>query len=715
MKKGPENNEPTQQKIELILVEVNYKDDALLRSDFGISKSEFSVRNLIYTSEFFLNKAHLMVLDTNDEVGMKTYYKMIKLSIKALLILIKKYSQCLDPHLELVIYFRLAKLYLNETENLDRADDYVNKAISISSRNNLVNLKFASEFLAGRILEKTNPKLLVNYLNEKIKMYQSSGYKNLADLLILFKINSLLISDHRTGLIVLQTLTSNSTDSMISVISCLFEASLHLYRGSPKNCQASLSKVEAQLTRNIPPQLIAMKLLLQFQLYNQTNDVTNGRNAYKQICDFISRQRESQWSSWNENGSLVLETSIGDDLIPFQLFWLNSDEFVIVFYFLTGIHFLFELQNPKKADKVFDVCLGLINSQLEELTKVKESKRKFPVSQLTNKIIRLNYTKIYIQYYQVWLLFVKNDFSSIGPLQGFLDNYNANNFTDEELCYYKLLIPKIYYLFGIYNQFHGDLNTAKRYYLTVRRFTSRKYKTSPIVSSLQFLSGIGGETFQAENEYSELFLFSTLHLLVITNYQLQMLSMRPQDKQDFDHNTQIMENHNFISSLYKDLDDGFNTERKLSSNTFTMNFTMSSKFLVLTYQAMQLIYASDNSAVGSGESKMLESLHMRIKKAFDEFEIPKGMRFVKTFVLYVLYLGSISLEEKQKLFSLCIELINDATTDNEKILSLLILRDSNVIHMENNDQDKVKMTNLQMQILKQQVLDKFENVSELTS
>lgn len=714
MKNRRESNESTQEKIELFLMEVKYNDGALLRSDFDLSKSEFTVHNLIYTSEFFLNKAHLMVLDTSDDVGMKNYYKMIKLSIKALLILIKKYGQFLNPHLELIIYFRLAKLFLNETNNLDRADDYVNKAISISSRNNLVKLKFATEFLAGKILDKTNPKLLPNYLNEKIKTYQSSGYNDLASLLILFKINSLLISDYRTGLIVLQTLTSNSTISIISTIACLFEASLHLYRGSPKNCQTSLSKVEDQVIKEFP-QLIAMKLLLQFQFYNQTNDVTNCRNAYEQIGDFISRQRENQWSSWNEDGSFVLESSIGDDLIPFQIFWLNSDEFVIVFYFLTGVHFLFELQHPKKADKVFNVCLGLINSQLEELTKIKASKRKFPVSQLTNKIIRLNYTKIYIQYYQVWLLFMKNDFSSIGPLQAFLDNYNANNFTDEELCYYKLLIPKIYYLFGIYNQFHGDLNTAKRYYFLVRQCTSRKSKTSLIASSLQFLSGIGGETFQAENEYSELFVFSTLHLLVITNYHLQILSSTPNNKQGFDHNTQVSENYNFISSLYQDLDEGFNTERKLSSNTFTMNFTMSNKFLVLTHQAMQLIYASDDNVVRGGESKILESLHMQIKKAFDELEIPKGMRFVKTFILYVLYLGSISLEEKKKFFSFCMELIKDATTDNEKILSLLILRDSNLINMENNDQDKLKMTNLQIQMLKQQVADKFQNTPELTS
>lgn len=699
-------------------VDVNSYDDNTIFSKTGSFKSEFTIDNLLYTSEFFLNKAHLIVLDANDIVGTKTYYKMIKLSIKALLLIVKKYSLCLNPQLELIIYFKLARLYLNETENLNRADDYINKAITIASRNNLIKMKFISEFLAGRILEKTNSKLLPNYLNEKIKRYKSSGYNNLSDLLLLSKINSLLVSDYSTGLIVLQSLIIDPTvDSTISILSQLFAASLILYRGSPSNCQSLLSKVETTLesVNGIPPQIIAMKLLLQFQLYIQTNEVSQSSSAQKQINSFINGQRSIQWKSWNESGSFVLETSPSSshpttthgDTIPYQIFWLNSDEFVITFYFLTGVHLLSELQNLKKANKVFTVCLGLINSQLEELTKIKDSKRNFPVSQLTNKIIRLNYTKIFIQYYQVWLQFTNNDFSGTGPLQEFLDNYNANNFTEEEICYYKLLVPKILYLFGVYSQFHGDLKAAKHYYLKVRNATKCHSTKSATIASLQFNSGIGGETFQAEKEYSELYVYSTIHLLMISNYELAKFSKIPKEEQD---NNRINEAHRFIATLYQDLSEAFNTKNKLTSNTFTMNFTMSNKLLLLTYQAILSIYSSSN-VTESDRGEINDSLHFKMKENLQEFEIPQGMRYIKPLVLYVLYLGSVNLEERNKYFSVCMELIADITTDNEKVLSLFVLRDSNKINLENNDQDKFKMTNLQIQVLKQEVENKFSKAS----
>ena len=53
---------------------------------------------------------------------------------------------------------------------------------------------------------------------------------------------------------------------------------------------------------------------------------------------------------------------------PVEVLWLNSDEFVIMFYFLTGVSFLSDVYNLKsKAKKVFQKCLEILNKQLEDL------------------------------------------------------------------------------------------------------------------------------------------------------------------------------------------------------------------------------------------------------------------------------------------------------------------------------------------------------------
>lgn len=671
------------------------------------SKSDFTINNLLLTSDFFLNKAHEIVLDSNDIIGTKNYYKMIKISIKSLLILIKQYSQCLNPKLELIIYFKLAKIYLNETENLNRADDYINKAISISSRNNLIKIQFVSEFLAGKILERTNSKLFLNYINERITNYTNKGFENLCGLLTLSKINNLLISDCSTGLIILQSLTKNfNIDKSILILALFYQCNMHLYRGSPNYCEQGLEQIELTLQNisNIQPQIIAMKLLLSLQLSIQTNQIEKSKLLLKQISDFVTLQRNNNWDQWNENGAFIIETKISDknenDTLPYQVSWLNSDEFVILFYTLTGIHLLSEMQHFKRADKVFKACLKLIDNQLCELTKVKESKRNFPLYQLTNKIVRLNYTKYCINYYQVWLKFTNNDFD-ISGLNGFINNYNSNNFTTEELCYYKLLLPRIFYLFGIFCQFKGDLKSAKFYYLKVRNFTGiNTKKNDDRISALQLSLGVGGESFQSKFEFNELYTYSTFHLLLITTYELRKI---PKSSPNV-----ISKSHDFLNLLYKDLTNAVSFANKLTSNSFTMNFVNSNQLFLISYKVVLAINSSNGF---QHNSPLNDLLNKQLIELDDQFRIPSGMTFINSLVLYVIYLGSINLDERDKYFKLCIELISDTKTDNDKVLQIFILNEMYQDELKKGNEDNARIMHFKVQALRQELNNKFETAN----
>lgn len=667
---------------------------------------DFTISNLLLTHNYFLGKAHKLVLLSNDTTGTKMYFKMIKLSIKALLIIIKQYNQCLNPYLELIVYYKLAKLYLHETENINRADDYINKAISVSSRNSLIGIKFISEFLAGQILVKSNSRLLINYLNDRIQSYKQQNLLEFSHLFTLMKVNNLLVSDCTTGLIVLQTLGRDPALSNLTKIICLlFETNLHLYRGSPHFAKSCLDQIEFK-NSSYAPQLVAMHKLLSFQYFIQINSIQESKRLLKELSDFINDQRQSSWNNWNENGYFKIENSSNGVNVPYQILWLNSDEFVIMVYFLTGLHFLNDMSlNYKKATRIFKACLDIITNQLKELTNIKKSKRNFPIYQLTNKIIRLNYTRFLIDYYQVWLKLTNNELDNVTELDEFITNYNNDGFTNEELCYYKLLVPKIFHLHAIHCQYVGDIKAAKYYFFKVKLLTSSALNVpitpqNSLITSLQLSLGIGGGTVEPKNEFNELYIFSNLHLLMISSFELNKLSLESQNNND-----SISKCHTFITKLYFDLTKAFNNEGKLTSNSFTMNFTNSNHALLLTYQTI-LAILMNNGFSNMSEKIINDSLNNSLITLLKSTQIPQGMTFIKSLSLFVIYLSSLNVNEREKYFNQFNAHVFQSN-DNDQIVKLMILRELRAKNMRSDNLDQVKMNDLEIQVLNEKVRQKF--------
>lgn len=702
------------------------------------------IHNLLISSDFFLSKAHSIVLTTNTSQGQDDYFKLIKISIKSLLILVKKYHQHLNPHLQLYIYFKLAKIYLEETENISKADDYINKSIAIASRNNLVDIKFHSEFLAGQILEKSDTNLLQNYLNDKVDTYSKLGYVLYSNMFQILKFKNLFLHDFSTGLVILQKLSADkSVDNLIRVYCLIYQANLQLYRGSPKYSIELLEEAEKLLetethqgTSNsahieddspYPPQLIAMLMIQKYLAYIQT-DFQEATRYTRVFSSFVSTQQRLGWKNWSEDGNFTIQVKNILDNSPslsYQISFLNSDEFVINFYFLTGINLLSEIANGKrKSKKVFDKCLQIIDKQLNEMetpqpdSSEPSPSRNFPISHLTQSIFRLRFFRFSINYYQAWMGLLNDEAKAINYLNEFMLDYNEGKFSNEELCYFKLLIPKVFYLFGIYYHSIGDIQAAKYYYIKVRNITggilrddgAKKAKSeelqnsisSPIapsnrqISYLQLSLGIGCENLVGEQEFNELFIYSSLHLLILTEFEVRMISNETQNN-DMGTTPQLSNLTHYLklaNVLHQDLNQIF--QPKVTSNKFNTNFTGSNEMLQLTYHIVLRVL--DYSTKLS-----IEELIKFDEKSADGICFP----FFNNLVNYLIYTETTDVVQRSAYLEKCVAVVAKSTSDTERMICIFILRSLIQKFRSSGENDKANMGELQLEYFYKKLSEKI--------
>ncbi|OBA24536.1 hypothetical protein METBIDRAFT_30777 [Metschnikowia bicuspidata var. bicuspidata NRRL YB-4993] len=653
--------------------------DILLHSE---KENEFHVMYFIRASDSFLKKAHSLVLESNDTRGTKIYYSLIKLALKALHILIEKYSSYLNPIIELVIYHKLGIIYAKETQSLDKAEHFVNLAISLANTHNLTKLKVINEFLYCEILENINPQGLPSFFSEKQKAYEAGGLDNIADLFSLLRTNHIFLGDGSLAIASINTLSMKTkTNPVVKFLSLLCEASTNIYRGAIASANYSIEKAEnLNFMPDSSPQTMALLYLTKLACCVQENDLVAGEEAAAKINEFLSLQRKSSWAGWRDDGIFCIYVPLLDDELDVSIFevqWLNSDEFVILFYFLRGLLDILDHSKHEQTKKVFSTCLDIINIQLSQLTTAKTETKKFGISFLTDKIVRLNFLRYTVIYYKLWVEFMhESNFGGISSVQFFIDCFDGDQFTKEEMCYYKLLVSKFLYLAATYFQSHGDLNSARFYFLRIR---SRSKKTINVedasISSIQKTLGIGCDALLPKLDADELYLFLTLHLVLIAEHDLQVMAktnvITPELK------SQIVSCHSLLGDLLSELSQAFDkngcddTYKNLGKSTL----------LHSTYKIVLMAQRGQEFANGKSPELKEDLTFIRGKKLDVE---DKG--FFKTLLSYLLYKYSTSLEESSDMLQEVVHRIVNGD-DNSCLVGMLILAD---------DQAKSSLKNTQM-------------------
>ncbi|CCE79525.1 Piso0_001596 [Millerozyma farinosa CBS 7064] len=674
----------------------------------GISKNEMIVDLLLTNSDFYLKKAHQTVPHSNTPQGVSTYQKFVKLSIKSLLILIRRYDKALNPYLESVIYLKLASIYYEETDNLNRADDYANKAIAITTRNNFSSLKFAAEVLAAKVLERSRPGLALNYLSDKIKSYNSSGSMHLGNLLAILKTGILLQEDYSAGLVALQSLSAlDIVDPATKVFCLLLQANLHLTDASPV-VAISLCNEESTLFEHLQsyPQLMAMCLLHKLCGHLQAGYLKQGKEMINKISDFVQNQQNTGWRWWSEDGIINITIGITFDetySARYGIPWINSDEFVILFYMLSGVLLLRTNNKKRKAKQIFEKCLEMVSNKLSETGERNQHKTTmiaFSMWHYYEKILFLETVRYKINFYETFMDFLEGRFSSTGFTE--LRNvYHNLRFVSTDVINYSIHNTEVYYTYALFFQYYGKISRSKYYYLKILSEVLNG-KSSPKTTLSFSKMASKGETQNRKWLHSEIYGFSLINLKSIIDFEIYRI---PEDSRKVGSSSlnRLLELKDIVDN---DLNSIVMNNNSNLSNKFLSNFTNS--YFSGTYHVLNQIQAyQQNDSLASLENRIFHGSDLKNHLAYvdnNEF-VPS---FLSALVKFTMYIISKTIEEKMKWLehSLAEVQINSAS-HNSLIVHTFILSEYYNLLLIRNELDKASFTKTQLDIVKKKIEYKF--------
>lgn len=681
------------------------------------SQVDCLVHTFLSSSNIFLNRAHSLVLQANSKKGLRIYFKLVKLAVQSLLILIKRYGKCLNPELELYVYLKLSKIYFNETENIDRADEYVNRAIVIASRNNLPQIKLACELLACQILIKTDPKLSINYINAKVSFYDTEGLKSQANLFLLLKVSALSVFDSDSAMMALYSLSKEmSIEVNMKATSLLYQSMLCLYRGAPSDALRMCDEVDKLVTplSIFPVQLTAMGHLIRYASFILSNKISDATTYMRRINNFILGEQKNAWKDWNEDGSIrialnLVQSDAFENQYEYDLSWLNSDEFVILFYFFMGIHLMLDSRSTKKAHRVFKKCLDILSGQLNELNGIK-SKRNYSLHKLRNSKLRLYYVKYNIQYYQLWLKFLSNEFTDLEPLDEFINSYAS--FGDEELCYFDSIIPKLLYLRGIYSQYSGNLAAAKYYYMQVCHLTSsnrtNRYRFEKDMDLNKLPFEFTTRIFEPTLQHNELNIYACVQLSLILEFELGQISRLHSSPEYLQKQNEICKCKGIIDLRLSHL---LSHGRAEGGINIYKNFALQNSLVVLTFKIICLIHGKneETSHRSSQDNFTNGELKDSIFQALLSTDFESYPSYMRALMSLIAFLSSRDLKEKDRSFLRCMAQFSlEKATYNDKLINSILLEEYSKQLHANGDNDKAALIDTKLKYLEESIDTKLD-------
>ncbi|KAG7193297.1 uncharacterized protein KQ657_000708 [Scheffersomyces spartinae] len=625
-----------------------------------LTKNELLIHSYILLSDHFLQRSR----ESLSQNGIDEYYRLVQLAIVCLRLLLEKYHHVLTPYWELLLNYKLAKIYVTETNNRELAEECIHKSIATASRNKLLLLQFVGEFYLTDILNPKHPKVLNNYINDKISFYTQLKFDCFSNLFKLKKVQNMLLENPKTGIAILQTIVKDEAlDSSTKCLCMLYLVSLNLFRGSTKIAFSNLTEIDQLLLLdNLPPQLIAMRDLLKLHCLIQLN---NTKDLLPHASTMMTSVNQPlMFNGWNHDGtfSILLPVDIDGQLLvggefSYNVQWLSPMEYILLTYYLCGVMLL----SFRQPTPFFKNALDLVDKIKLQLL---DSDVGISLVHSSRLLIRYNYIMYNINYYQVWERFLNNDFAHIDELNSFMLKYNNGKFSEEELHIYKVLIPKIFYLFGVYYHLHGDFGASKYYFLKARNGSSSfnseetvndNYKS---ISLLELSLGIGCTNIQPLGEMNEVFIYSTIHLMVLNQYELNRYTKTG----SFD---KINKCYKIFTMLNKDLNIGVAKKEEEPNGVVETMILNGNPLLQMTHQVLLIVLQRETVP----DPSLLKAL-MKFHRT--------NYTYLDILVLYLQLRFSTSVNQKQAYLLKCKEVLNLKDllpTEGSQLVLIFILKE----------------------------------------
>ena len=580
----------------------------------GKSTDELKVSYFLQESTKFIHAAHEHLADYHEKINLENYWKLIKAAIRCLLLVLKKYNRSMTDFQKVSAIYSLAWIYSEETENFDKAQEYANKAIQIcrSQGPSMIKYEFYCQLLLILIIVKTGGTAsALDYLAETTNLYETRGKQEFVDCLLLMRIHYLLATDYSIALVNLQRMLKrqNKMHPILYTVASIYLAGLLTYRGDPKNAIMVLTNIKYNFEPNSP--LHALFLLNKLLAVMCTNDYYGATKVMSKLYDLKNRSDALKWRNWHPDGDIELHITERDETnfnsnfnsgFKFIVPWLRVNDLLAVAYFINGLMFIGHKRDY--AEKNFHRA----TRQLERVKEDLKSNRNpsFTVQTLKEQYVKVRYFKFIIRYYLQYHAFVVDNWDATCLNEFTTVARNALESKMEHICL-KVQHPLVYYLQALWYLKKGDIQAAKYHFVKVRNLTRDVCLEDEKQALQQMRCGVGCESFMPQGKFNELYLYSSLHLVTLLEYEVADI-MRQGDKQLRTFCDKLIGLRNSIADEIE-LAKGGSKGKGKSSDMFQANFMMTNTLALMTTDLILCILQDTRNIIPSNElRKMLTAI-----------------------------------------------------------------------------------------------------------
>ncbi|KAA8913163.1 cohesin loading factor [Sphaerosporella brunnea] len=372
---------------------------------------------LISLADTYINTAyangHKTALGSDAEV--KAYYKLVATGLQCLEMALQ---HRLQPRVEAMVRLRHASILYEETNNLDEAEESLNKAILLAHRNNLTELKCSLQYLMVKIMFKSNHKAALKILSSHISDVETLDIPLWAYAFRLLRFNLLAqmspARDDQNAISTLRTVCTMSNerrDMQVLALASIMEAMVSLRNGADgvEAAQRSLARVFTQQNggNQITPQLEVLTQVLDICCSVMLGKTQECDPKIRKLHNMLDQPE--RWINWREDAEfevLVNPSRHGRPTESLKLRWLSRDEVFTLGYFLSGLcKFQKNVEENGKAER-------FLTEGLKTVERKKEGSVQSSLEESKNKLYWRWTLKAYMYLYYAFLLSMRTDWDS---------------------------------------------------------------------------------------------------------------------------------------------------------------------------------------------------------------------------------------------------------------------------------------------------------------
>ncbi|KAK9368119.1 cohesin loading factor [Lipomyces kononenkoae] len=428
----------------------------------------------------YFEKAHRKSTKLKSMEDVLTYYKLIATGTRCLQTVLRERVQ---PYVECIAALWYCEALFTETKEFDAAEEVLNKAIALASRNNLYDLKFSMLHLSIRMLATKNSKAAQRLLKSCLREADTTG---IASWSYTFQFLSASLhfsaNDYTSVITTVKPLYSCSSNE-IRYLAFLISALVALRQNNPSQAGDYLSRAaqfETDYSRQYIPQLVVMRVILETISTLLLGDVVQSEAKLKAVHECLDTQVQDQsgrWTAWNDDGTFFLflpPASDGNEYLPLKFKWWSQSEVYTTSYLISGIVSVHSSWDKKKSSRYFSEGLRVIDTEFKG-----NDNPDAPLMTITQAAERLDFyatTKCYILFYTCLERFVRGDWSPEGLL-ALVEAAKSVPFKTVTTLY-----PLILYVTGLFFQATGKLRSALEAYELIRKILPHNSELSMMAS-----------------------------------------------------------------------------------------------------------------------------------------------------------------------------------------------------------------------------------------